>query len=156
MEQISKISGPLDVAAFEDDTDAVGTKVLAEVVQAISKINEMIDGMDSLSEQADGADDDIATESAARVAADAILTSGLGDLSGIVQALDGRLEDNEYAVSLLNAELLAGHIEESNVNSIGEMVKMMEGMRSYESAQKLIQTLDRMAEVAIQDVGRVA
>jgi flagellar basal-body rod protein FlgF len=28
-------------------------------------------------------------------------------------------------------------------------------MRSYESTQKLIQTLDRMAEVAIQDVGRV-
>jgi flagellar basal-body rod protein FlgG len=28
-------------------------------------------------------------------------------------------------------------------------------MRNYESTQKLIQTLDRMAEVAIQDVGRV-
>ena len=52
-------------------------------------------------------------------------------------------------------QLQVGHIEESNVNSIGEMVKMIEGMRSYESAQKLIQTLDHMAEVAIQDVGRV-
>jgi len=48
-----------------------------------------------------------------------------------------------------------GHIEESNVNSLGEMVKMIQGMRSYESAQKMIQTIDRMAEVAIQDVGRV-
>jgi flagellar basal-body rod protein FlgG len=28
-------------------------------------------------------------------------------------------------------------------------------MRNYESTQKLIQALDRMAEVAIQDVGRV-
>ena len=55
-----------------------------------------------------------------------------------------------------NPQLLAGHIEESNVNSIGEMVKMIEGMRSYESSQKLIQTLDRMAEMAIQDIGRVA
>ena len=27
------------------------------------------------------------------------------------------------------------------------------GMRSYESAQKLIQTLDRMTETAIQDLG---
>lgn len=54
-----------------------------------------------------------------------------------------------------NPQLHVGHIEESNVNSIGEMVKMIEGMRSYESTQKLIQTLDRMAEVAIQDVGRV-
>ena len=54
-----------------------------------------------------------------------------------------------------NPQVQVGHIEESNVNSIGEMVKMIQGMRSYESTQKLIQTLDRMAEVAIQDVGRV-
>ena len=52
-------------------------------------------------------------------------------------------------------QIQVGHIEESNVNSIGEMVKMIQGMRNYESTQKLIQTLDRMAEVAIQDVGRV-
>ncbi|CUS31578.1 flagellar basal-body rod protein FlgF [Candidatus Nitrospira nitrificans] len=54
-----------------------------------------------------------------------------------------------------NPQIQVGHIEESNVNSIGEMVKMLQGMRNYESTQKLIQTLDRMAEVAIQDVGRV-
>ncbi|MEO5864925.1 MAG: flagellar hook-basal body protein [Nitrospiraceae bacterium] len=52
-------------------------------------------------------------------------------------------------------QIQGGHIEESNVNSVGEMVKMIQGMRNYESSQKLIQTLDRMAEVAIQDVGRV-
>ena len=54
-----------------------------------------------------------------------------------------------------NPLIQVGHVEESNVNSIGEMVKMIQGMRSYESAQKLIQTMDHMAEVAIQDVGRV-
>jgi flagellar basal-body rod protein FlgG len=54
-----------------------------------------------------------------------------------------------------NPLLQVGHIEESNVNAIGEMVKMIQGMRSYESTQRLIQTLDRMAETAIQDVGRV-
>jgi flagellar basal-body rod protein FlgG len=54
-----------------------------------------------------------------------------------------------------NPQIQVGHIEESNVNSIGEMVKMIQGMRNYESTQKLIQTLDRMAEAAIQDVGRV-
>lgn len=54
-----------------------------------------------------------------------------------------------------NPQVQGGHIEESNVNSIGEMVKMIQGMRNYESAQKLIQTLDHMAEVSIQDVGRV-
>lgn len=54
-----------------------------------------------------------------------------------------------------NPQVQGGHIEESNVNSIGEMVKMIQGMRNYESSQKLIQTLDHMAEVSIQDVGRV-
>jgi flagellar basal-body rod protein FlgF len=49
----------------------------------------------------------------------------------------------------------SGHLEESNVNALGEMVKMIQGMRTYESAQKLMQTLDRMAETAIHDVGRV-
>jgi flagellar basal-body rod protein FlgG len=56
---------------------------------------------------------------------------------------------------MANPMLQSGHIEESNVNSLGEMVKMIQGMRSYESAQRMIQTIDRMAEVAIQDVGRV-
>ncbi|HWF62722.1 MAG TPA: flagellar hook basal-body protein [Nitrospira sp.] len=54
-----------------------------------------------------------------------------------------------------NPQLQVGHIEESNVNAIGEMVKMIQGMRNYESTQKLIQTLDQMAQVAIQEVGRV-
>ncbi len=55
----------------------------------------------------------------------------------------------------LKPQVQSGHIEESNVNSLSEMVQMMQGMRSYESAQKLIQTLDHMTETAIQDLGRV-
>ncbi len=62
---------------------------------------------------------------------------------------------SEKGTEAKNPQIQVGHIEESNVNSIGEMVKMIQGMRNYESTQKLIQTLDRMAEVAIQDVGRV-
>lgn len=56
---------------------------------------------------------------------------------------------------MADPQIQSGHIEESNVNSLGEMVKMIQGMRTYESAQKLIQTLDRMTETAIQDIGRV-
>lgn len=51
--------------------------------------------------------------------------------------------------------LAIGHLEESNVNAIGEMVQVIEVMRSYESAQRLVQTFDRMTEAAIQDIGRV-
>jgi flagellar basal-body rod protein FlgG len=54
-----------------------------------------------------------------------------------------------------NPQVQGGHVEESNVNSIGEMVKMIQGMRNYESSQKLIQTLDHMAEISIQSLGRV-
>lgn len=62
---------------------------------------------------------------------------------------------SDAATPAKNPQVQGGHIEESNVNAIGEMVKMIQGMRNYETAQKLIQTLDRMAEVSIQDVGRV-
>jgi flagellar basal-body rod protein FlgG len=54
-----------------------------------------------------------------------------------------------------NPGIQSGHLEESNVNALGEMVKLIQGMRTYESAQKLIQAFDRMTEVTIQDVGRV-
>jgi flagellar basal-body rod protein FlgG len=60
-----------------------------------------------------------------------------------------------HPTTVAHPNVQSGHIEESNVNALGEMVKMIQGMRSYESAQKLIQTLDRMAETAIHDVGRV-
>ena len=62
---------------------------------------------------------------------------------------------SDSAAPVKNPQIQGGHIEESNVNSIGEMVKMIQSTRSYESAQKLIQTLDHMAEVSIQSVGRV-
>ncbi|MEO8339574.1 MAG: flagellar hook-basal body protein [Nitrospirota bacterium] len=68
--------------------------------------------------------------------------------------IDG-LFASDFAQPSKNPQVQEGYIEESNVNSIGEMVKMIQGMRNYESAQKLIQTLDHMAEVSIQDVGRV-
>lgn len=54
-----------------------------------------------------------------------------------------------------DVSLAVGHLEESTVNPMMEMVKLIEVMRMFESAQKVIQTMDRMAEMAIQDVGRV-
>jgi len=49
-----------------------------------------------------------------------------------------------------------GNLEESGVNAVSEMVKLIEVMRSFESAQKLIQTMDGMMSLAIQEVGKVA
>lgn len=50
----------------------------------------------------------------------------------------------------------AGHLEDSNVNAFVEMAKLIEVMRAYEFSQKVLQTYDRVAETAIQDLGRVA
>jgi flagellar basal-body rod protein FlgG len=52
--------------------------------------------------------------------------------------------------------LAPGHLEESGVNGVGEMVKLIDIMRAFESAQKLIQTMDSMTSLAIQEVGKVA
>ncbi|HEU4684784.1 MAG TPA: flagellar hook-basal body protein [Nitrospira sp.] len=74
-------------------------------------------------------------------------------------SMPGKSEDGLFmggAPKVMATPMLQpGHLEESNVNSLGEMVKLIEGMRTYESAQKMIQTIDHMSEVAIQEVGRV-
>jgi flagellar basal-body rod protein FlgF len=71
------------------------------------------------------------------------------------QKSDNGLFSGEHAKPSKDAVLEAGYVEESNVNALTEMVKLIQGMRMYESAQKLIQTFDRMTEMAVQDVGKL-
>jgi flagellar basal-body rod protein FlgG len=52
--------------------------------------------------------------------------------------------------------VVVGSLEQSNVNPFGAMVGVIEVTRAYESSQKLLQAFDRMTELAIQEVGRVA
>jgi flagellar basal-body rod protein FlgG len=76
------------------------------------------------------------------------------DKTSLQQAGEGYYEGiNGKPVA--NPPIVAGFLEESNVNAFEEMVKMIEVMRSFEWAQKVIQTYDKMAETTIQDVGRV-
>jgi flagellar basal-body rod protein FlgG len=49
-----------------------------------------------------------------------------------------------------------GALEMSNVNPINEMVSMINVMRSYEAAQKALQTSDEVAGRAANDVGRLS
>lgn len=46
-------------------------------------------------------------------------------------------------------------IEKSNVNVINEMVSMMTNMRSFETSQKIVQTIDETLGKAVNEVGRV-
>lgn len=62
----------------------------------------------------------------------------------------------EDAKQVKNPTIASGHIEESNVNPMEEMVKLIEVSRVYESAQKLLQTYDHLADVAISEIGRTA
>jgi len=48
-----------------------------------------------------------------------------------------------------------GYIESSNVNPTVEMVKMVESLRVYESAQKAIQCMDEMNDKMVNQVGRL-
>ena len=49
-----------------------------------------------------------------------------------------------------------GFKEGANVSAVSEMVAMIEVMRSFESGQKVIQTIDETLQKAANDVGRVS
>jgi flagellar basal-body rod protein FlgF len=53
------------------------------------------------------------------------------------------------------AQIQQGHIEGSNVESISEMVQMIETNRYFEACSKVIQNYDAMAAKAANDIGRV-
>ncbi|NMB33746.1 MAG: flagellar hook-basal body complex protein [Clostridium sp.] len=48
-----------------------------------------------------------------------------------------------------------GYIEQSNVNSINEMINMITVMRSYEANQKVLQAQDGTLEKAVNEIGAV-
>jgi len=50
-----------------------------------------------------------------------------------------------------NVDLQQGYLEKSNVNPTEEMIKMIETFRIYESAQKVIQTIDEMTNKLVND-----
>jgi len=48
-----------------------------------------------------------------------------------------------------------GYLEGSNVNTIEEMVRMIETTRSSETCQKMIQNYDQMTGKAVNELGKV-
>ncbi|MBM4351797.1 MAG: flagellar hook-basal body complex protein, partial [Deltaproteobacteria bacterium] len=53
------------------------------------------------------------------------------------------------------ASILQGYLEQSNVNSIEEMVKLIDALRTYESCLKVIQSRDELNGKVVNDLGRV-
>lgn len=63
--------------------------------------------------------------------------------------------ENAGVVSQDQALLRQGFLESSNISPVGEMVQMMEAMRSFESAQRFARGYDQMMEKAISELGKV-
>jgi flagellar basal-body rod protein FlgG len=55
-----------------------------------------------------------------------------------------------------NPQVINGFLEGSNVNSILEMVRMIDAMRSFETYQKAIQTMDSINGTVISTVGKMS
>jgi flagellar basal-body rod protein FlgF len=72
------------------------------------------------------------------------------------KAGDSLYETDQAEIAAENIRLVQGALEGSNVQPIVEMTNMIDVMRSYASAQKLIEQADQMRRQAIQQLGNVA
>ncbi len=66
------------------------------------------------------------------------------------QTVEGATEREDFS-----GRLLQGYIEQSNVNSVSEMVELITVTRAYEAGQKIIQSTDDMLDLAANSVGKV-
>jgi flagellar basal-body rod protein FlgG len=75
-----------------------------------------------------------------------------------LQYLGNGLFDGAEAAGIVVQEqslLRQGFLEASNISPVGEMVQMMEAMRRFEGAQRLVRGYDQMMEKAISELGKV-
>lgn len=54
-----------------------------------------------------------------------------------------------------NAMVLQGYLEESNVNSAEEMIRLIDALRTYEANMKVIQSRDELTGKVVNEMGRV-
>ncbi len=66
-----------------------------------------------------------------------------------------RLKEGGEVTVLENVEVKQGFLENSNVDSITEMVSMIDLMHQYEMAQKMIRSQDAILQKATNEIGRV-
>ncbi|QGU95103.1 flagellar basal body rod protein FlgG [Clostridium bovifaecis] len=70
-----------------------------------------------------------------------------------------KMEDNLYRgespIEVTNAKIDQGSLERSNVDVMSEMADMMMTMRTFESSQKVVQSLDETLGKTVNEVGRV-
>jgi len=78
------------------------------------------------------------------------------DLDGSVR-VDGNVIDKiRIDGSPTPGQIIQGQLENSNVNTVQEMVSMITALRSYEAGQKCVQAIDQTLDKVINQVGRGA
>lgn len=68
--------------------------------------------------------------------------------SGVLHAINGEVDPVE------NPQILQGFLEESNVNAISEMARLIEVQRAYETGQKFLDREDERIRNVVQTLGR--
>ncbi|MCF8067766.1 MAG: flagellar hook-basal body protein [Desulfobacterales bacterium] len=80
------------------------------------------------------------------------------NLNGLTKT-DGANFINENAggeTAASDASVIQGSVEGANVQTVTEMVKMIESMRTYEAATKVIQSIDETNTKAVTEVGMLS
>lgn len=73
----------------------------------------------------------------------------------LVNTGGSRFKAAEAPVPVFTPKIMQGALEDSNVNSIQETVKMTELVRAYQSATRLIRSLEDVESQAIRDISRM-
>lgn len=74
----------------------------------------------------------------------------LKKIGASIYRFDGEMTEEPYG-----GEILQGFLEGSNVDSLKEMIQIMETYRSYESAQRVVKSYDETLDKAVNEVARV-
>jgi flagellar basal-body rod protein FlgG len=65
------------------------------------------------------------------------------------------IDENETEETAGDTKIRQGFLEQSNVKSVEEMVNMIDAVRSFETYQKVIQTIDQLDERSANSIGRI-
>jgi flagellar basal-body rod protein FlgF len=140
-------AGYVKVSETGDLVNAAGQRLLGDSGAAI---NVPIDQVASLSVAADG------TVSGPGGTFGRIALTVFDDESRAVQRGDGLMTaDNGRVLGAGETKFKAGGVEGSNVQPIVETTAMVEILRSYQSSQRITQSLDDMRSRAIEKLAKV-
>lgn len=79
--------------------------------------------------------------------------TNLSALKKYGESLFQATEGAEIQTGPFEGKVLQGFLESSNVNTIKEMVEMINSFRSYESNQKIVKAYDDILQRAVNDIG---